>query len=85
MLRGFFLKWFKFKFIELSKSVHLGTHYRVIANQPAGWCGNPFSLSPIGRHGPMGRLCAEGTRKPSACRGMRIATPVCALARNDMH
>ena len=41
----------------------------VIANQPAGWCGDPFSLSLVERHDPRGRLCAEGTRKAPPCRG----------------
>ena len=45
------------------------TDHHVIANQSADWCGNPFSF------------CIMFDKKHR--KGMRIATPVCALARND--
>ena len=44
----------------------------VIANQPAGWCGNPLWL----------RTAVPITDCPGNLKG--IPTPVCALARNDM-
>ena len=43
----------------------------VIANQPAGWCGNLVDF-------------AESSRK-AGHKSSEIATPVCALARNDSH
>ena len=56
----------------------------VIANQPAGWCGDPFSLSLVERHVPKGSSVCRRHTQGSALQGIRIATPVCALARNDM-
>ena len=51
------------------QTVEKAQNIDVIANQPAGWCGDPFSLSLVERHDPRGRLCAEGTRKAPPCRG----------------
>ena len=52
-------------------------HYKlpVIANQSADWCGNPLTI----QDGSLGRLPVF--RRFRKIRG--IATPVCALARND--
>ena len=38
---------YKLWIIARLTSVHLGTHDRVIAHQPAGWCGNLLQDSSI--------------------------------------
>ena len=61
----------------------LPTNFRVIASQCAHWRGNPFSLSLYERHAPKGHLCALRHTQTFGLQGLRIATPACALVRND--
>ena len=58
----------------------------VIANQRARWCGNPPDL-PVSQNRPGSSINAEKKRELfyySILKIRGIATPVCALARNDM-
>ena len=57
----------------------------VIANQCAHWCGNPPDRGEMYRQFPYGagNLAIFGGSRYLVPWGRGIATPVCALARND--
>ena len=64
---------------------HCASKFPVIANQSADWCGNPPVRGEMCRKAPakMGIVTVLGGNRDLIPFNRGIATPVCALARND--